>query len=75
MINGVTAFNGLSKRIEIAKISGDELDVQTVEIILLAGRSSEAADLFAAFEQNSNEMRAYESSTACYQSLHVCDGL
>ena len=70
VINNAAAFRRTPERIKIAEVPGDDLYVETFEIIPAAGRSNETADLFAAFEENSNQMRSDESSAACDECFH-----
>jgi hypothetical protein len=65
VINDATTFGGFPEGIDIAKVSSNEFDCEVPQIIEPAGRAHETSNLFAAFEQNSNEMRSNESSSAC----------
>jgi hypothetical protein len=70
MIDDTSAFDGIPERFEIPKVAGDELYRKVVQVIEPAGRAYETANLFAAFEQDSNEMRSDEPSSACYECFH-----
>ena len=65
MVDEARALRCLLERSEIAKIAGDEFYGKPVEVIATAGGSNETANLFAAFEKGSNEMRSDESGSTC----------
>lgn len=69
VIDDAATFSRQPERTEIAKVSGDELNWKLLQVVTSAGRSNETSNLFAAFEENSNEMRSDESGAACDESF------
>ena len=70
MIDYTATFGCASQGIEMAKISGDELDRKIFEVVTTACRSNETLNLFTAFEQNSNKVRSDESGSSCDEYGH-----
>ena len=75
MIDEVATFCRSSERVDIAKVSGDELDREILEVISTACRSHETSDLFTTFEQNSDEVRSDEPGSACDKCFHEFYGV
>jgi len=56
VINDAAALNRFSEGIEIAQVAGDEFNWEVLKVIATTGGPYEAVDLFAAFEEDANEM-------------------
>jgi hypothetical protein len=70
MIDHAATFRSAPERIEISQVSGDELYIESFNIVSAARRANETSNLFAAFEQNSNEMRSDKSGSSCDEYAH-----
>src|SRR6266404_1541069 len=71
VIDNAAALGSFSNRVEISEIACYDFDRKLIQVIEPACATSETANLLAAFEQNSNEMRSKEPGSAGDKSFHL----